>query len=263
MKKVAVFALILMLTIALTACGGSGGSSGQSEEARSAEETADAEASETEEQEAEPEETPVKEEAAWEVGEAGVKVWTDSIGTQWIQIIVPVTNTGTKDLFVSDCKIDVEDSSEHLLDSIDYVEGYPQIIQSGETAWYYEETTFDGDASGGVNVLPHVSVKESKTKCIRLGVSDLDIKDSGYGDLTVTGRVENTTDEEQSSVYIVAFMYDSEGKLIAQAYDIMMDPIAAGDKMGFSMSTFSVPDDVTLDSVANYEVIAFPYQFQF
>ena len=260
MKKVLTIVLVAMLSLAIVACGSSdsGSSSGDKKEeteTEEAEEEAEAEAEEAAEEEVE--------EVAWEVGEAQAVVWANSIDTQWVQMIVPVTNTGSKNLYLDSAKIDLEDETGHLIDSKDYISGYPQVIQPGETAYYYEETTLEGVEAENITAIPHVDLSEAKVECIRLDVSDLDIVDDGYGDLKVTGRVENNTGEDQDSVYIVAFFYDGEGKLIGSALDLSFDTLTAGDKVGFSATSYSLPSDVTLDAIANYEVVAFPYQFQF
>jgi len=265
MKKITIMILVLMLIFSLAACGGSGSSSsdqsgGTVNEAEEPEEEA-----EEEEPESEPEEPakPAKEEAAWEAGDAIIDVWTDSIGTDWIRVMIPVKNTGTKNLYMDDCSIDLEDGSGHLIDTMDYVSGYPQVLQPGETAWFCDEDFFEGDASAGVNALPHFSIEEAEIDCIRFEVSDLDLREGDYGGFKLTGRVENNTDEDQSMVYITAFLYDANGSLVAEIFDIMMDDLAVGDKRGFASTTSAIPGDYTISDIASYEVIAFPYQYQF
>ena len=256
MKKVLLFVLTLALCFGLVACG----SSSDSKDSDSKEETKKEESAE--ESKEEPEEK-VSDEPQWEMGTSTVKTWTNSIGTQWVQMISPITNTGDVNLYLSACKIDLEDEAGHLVDSKDMISVFPQVLQPGETGYYYEETILEDVEATGLKALPHESAEKASVECIRLDVTDLDIKADSYDEISITGRVENNTEEAQSSVYVVAFLYGADGNLIGIAYDIFMDEIAPGDKMGFSASAFSLPDDVTIDAVASYSVVAYPFQYQF
>lgn len=265
MKKSATLFLAGVLCLGLTGCGSSSSSDSskadEKEGASASEETA-AETKEDEKKEEEPKEE-VKEEAAWEVGEATAVTYPDSIGSTWIQIICPVKNTGTKTLYLSSGTMDLEDKDGHLVDSKNLISVFPEVLQPGETAYYYEETILDDGMPTDLNVLPHVKVKEAKVDCIRYEISDVAIADEEYGGVKITGRVENTTDESESMVQIVALLYDADNNLLALPFTYLTDELAAGDKMGFSMSTFSAPDSVTAGAVDHYEIYAYPQQFQF
>ena len=252
MKNTSKAFLTDILCLCMSACGSS--SKPDSSKADEKEETAAAE-EKTEEE--------TKEAVAWETGEARAVTYTDSIGSVWVQVICPVTNTGTKNLYLSSGTMDLEDTDGHLVESLSMVSVFPEVIQPGETAYYYEETILDGGDPGALNVLPHVKVKEAKVDCIRFEISDVDIADESYGDVKVTGRVENTTSENQNLVQVIAFLFDADNNLIALPYTYLTDELAAGDKIGFSMTTFSVPDNVTAGAVDHYEVYAYPQQFQF
>jgi hypothetical protein len=180
-----------------------------------------------------------------------------------VQIICPVTNTGTKDLYLSAGTMDLEDSDGHLVDSKNMVSVFPDVLKPGETAYYYEETTLDEGSPAELSVLPHVKVKEAKVDPIRYETSEVEVSNEDYGGIKITGRVENTTDEDGKMVYVTAFLYDSGNNMIASAFTILMDDLVAGDKIGFSMSTMSVPDSVTAEAVDHYEIYAYPTQFQF
>lgn len=64
-------------------------------------------------------------------------------------------------------------------------------------------------------------------------------------------------------VYITAVYYDANNEIIASAFTILSDNLAAGDKIGFSATTFSVPDTLKTDSIDHYEVFSYPTQYQF
>ena len=134
----------------------------------------------------------------------------------------------------------------------------------GETALIVEQTTLDEDPGNGeLKVVPHYEAKKATVECIRLSVSEEELKDDQYGGLKMTGRVENNTSETQKLVYIVANLYDANDRAIGQLFTILTNELKAGEKIGFELSSLSAPDSLTKDSVARFEVFAFPFQYQF
>lgn len=198
---------------------------------------------------------------AYELGDAEIRTWTDSIGSKWIQVSFAVKNTGGKDLYLSSGTIDVEDASGALIDTLSMVSAYPQIVQPGETAYYYEETTFEGESTEGLKAALHPDIKVSSNECVRLAVSDVTLKDDSYFGVKALGRVENTTDEEQKLVYIVINMFDADGALLGQEFTILSNSLAPGEKISFETS--SLGNRITAAEVASYEIYAFPNQYQF
>lgn len=206
---------------------------------------------------------PVQKTDDYEVGEGRAVTYTDSIGTVWVQISVPVKNTGTTDLYLDSGTMDLEDADGHLVDSKSLVPAYPDVLRPGETAWYYEETILEELPDSELKVIPHVDVKSAKISCIRYEVSDVSLTDQTYGGIKITGRVENTTSGDESFIYVVVYLYDVQDALLCQALTIMTDTLKAGEKMGFSAVTWTSNDAITTEAVARYEVYAFPLQYQF
>lgn len=202
-----------------------------------------------------------KGEADWNVGEPNVNQWTDSINTSWVNVVVPVENTGTTNLYLSPCSVDLEDESGHLVKSLSLVSVYPQVLKPGETGVYFEGTTLDDNSLTNLKAIPHVKIEEAKIDPVRFEASDLSISDDKYGGIKVKGRVENITNEE-NSVSIAAILYNSEN-IILGACHTYSDAVAVGDKVGFEAGTFYLPDDITSADVARYEVYAYITQFQF
>ena len=199
----------------------------------------------------------------WEVGEGTATVYQDSIGGTWVQVKVPVKNIGDTNLYLSAATMDLEDASGQLFDSISLVSVYPQVIQPGETAWYYEETTLDESPESDLTVVPHEEVQKATIDCMRYDISEVKITNESYGGIKVTGRVENKTEKDGSLVYVVAFLYDENDELLCQAFTILTNDLKAGDKVGFSATTFSNQDSFKAENVARYEVYAYPDEWQF
>lgn len=199
---------------------------------------------------------------AYEVGEGLVKTWQNSLGTTWVSVAVPVKNTGNVNLYLSSGTIDVEDASGSLVKTLKMVNVYPQVLQPGETAYYYDETTVDGDLpSEGLKTIPHVDVKKAKVDCIRYATSELSAKDTAYSGAKITGRVENTSDNAESMVYVVANIFDASGNLLAQQFTILDNELQPGEKIGFETSNMGY--EFSVSDIADYEVFAFPHQYQF
>jgi len=203
--------------------------------------------------------------SAHEITYSNVTAYTNSIGTTWVQTIFEVTNTGSVDLYLSSGSYDLENHDGSLIASKTMVSVFPDVISPGEKAYYYEEITLDnytGDGSDLV-VLPRVSVKDAKIDNVRFPVTDVTISDGSYGGLKTMGRVENTSSNDESIVYVVIVFYDANNQPIGLDFTILTDGLATGDKVGFETSSFSLPPTVTMESVSSYEVFAYPQQYQF
>ena len=244
MKKYLIGILCFVVLLGLSACGG-----GQS----SQEDTTDS--GDSGEKQAE---------VNYEVGEGTAVTWTDSIGSHWVQIVVPVTNTGDENLYLESGTFDLEDESGSLLQTVDLVSVFPEVLKPGETACYCEETEADFDSDQKVKVIPHVEVKKATVDCIRLDVSETSISSGDFEEgVLVKGRVENTTDKDQESVYVAAVLYDSEDKVVGSVFTILDNTLAPGEKIGFEATSLAAPYSLTTDTVVHFEVYAYPSQMQF
>lgn len=200
---------------------------------------------------------------SYEITDSRAKTWTNSIGSVWVQTIIEITNTGTTNLYLSSGSYDLEDASGKLIASQTMVSAFPNVLAPGEKGYMYDETTLDKAVDGELTVLPRVDVEEATVDLIRFPVTDTEISNDTYRGVKMLGRVENTSDEEQSLVYIVAFLYDVNGSCIGQISTILLENLAVGDKIGFEMSGFSLPDDITAEAVADFVIYAYPMQYQF
>ena len=204
-----------------------------------------------------------KEEAAWETGAGTAATYTDSIGSNWVRIAVPVMNTGNTDLYLSAGTMDLEDADGHLVDSKSLISVYPQVIKPGETAWYFDETTLEESSDSPLNVVPHVDIKKSSVACVRYDVSDVSFTDESYGGIKVTGRIENTSDAEESWINVAVLLYDENEQFLGVIHTYVTDTVQPGDKIGFSATSLSNYDQLTVSDIAQYRIYAYPEQFQF
>ncbi len=194
--------------------------------------------------------------AEYKSGEVFVNVAKNSIGTNYITVSWPVTNTGTVNLYLKSGSAEVENGNGELQDTLSSIDGYPEVLKPGETGYYFERTQYDGTATSGLKVVPHANIEEASVDCIRYTISDLTIKDETYGGVKVLGRAENTTDKDQSSVTVAALLFDSEGRLIGVDIDYIDGGLAAGEKKAFECT--GLRTDLKSSAVAKYEVYAYP-----
>lgn len=263
-KKVLVLLLAVAMLAALAACGdtGSNNSESPSESVKQSESLSPSENESPSESETPTE--PEKEETAYEITYNNARIYTDSIGTPWVQVIVEIENTGSADLYLSSGKCDLEDKDGNLVKSLSMVSIFPSVIATGEKAYLYEETTLDEAVEGEITALPRFSADKATVDNVRFNVTDAEITGDQFGFMKGKGRVENTTSEaEDGMTYIVFVLKDAESTPIGVMFTIMTDTLNPGDKFGFEVSGMSLPDDVTPDTVASFDTYAYPYQLQF
>lgn len=207
-----------------------------------------------------------KEEAAFEIVYKNAIVYKSSIGAVWLQVIVQIKNIGTEPLCFVNATLDLENEDGSLFRTLQLCSAKPDIVKPGETALIVENKMLDEDPGiESLNVVPHIKGSKPQNDCIRLSTSEerLFLVDGPSDNLRLTGRVENTTDKAQNMVYVIANLYDSEHHAIGQLFTVITDEIQPGEKIEFDLTTVSVPDSVNPDSVASFEVFAFPEQLQF
>ena len=250
MKKLLI--LFLCLVICLSACG-----SNEPEEILSPESSS----SQEEIPKAEEKPTTPKETFTYEI--YPVKTWVNSIGTPWAQAIIAITNTADYNLYLSSfsSSLDLETASGSLFATQNSVNAYPQVIAPGETGYYYEEFILNSLPEGELNPNWHLTIEPATVEQIRFPVSDVTLSADSCGYIKAIGRVENTTEEEQSLVFISVMLFDAENKPIGHMATFV--DLAPKDKKGFECSALSLPDDISLDDVASYAVVAYNQQYQF
>ena len=207
-------------------------------------------------------ESETESEVAYEITYTSVVLHENSIGSVWADVIAEVTNTGTTDLYLSSGSIDLEDESGTLVDVLNYVSVYPQIISPGEKAYYFENTIIDDVSETDVlNLVLHPDIEEATIEKSDFPVTDVAIRDDDFFGVEATGRVENTSDEDESFLYVVIVLFNTNDKPMAVLMTI--EDVDSGVKKGFTATALSISDEITAASVARYEVYAYSDQFQF
>ncbi len=194
----------------------------------------------------------------YSVGNESVSVTTDSIGTIYVTASFSVTNNGKQNIYLDSGSADVENSNGNLEDTVS-LSACPKVLKPGETGWYYERGFYEGSEKTNLKLVAHPEVEKASVDCIRYVVSDVSIKNEQYLGAKVIGRVENTTSEDGTLVNVVANLFDSNGKLIAQESAYVDGTLAAGDKKSFEIGTLNT--SLKASNIAKYEVYAYPTQY--
>ena len=203
--------------------------------------------------------TTPKKEMKYEVMNPEISFWEDSIHSRWVKIAVPVKNTGTMDLYLDDCQIDLETEAHELLDTIDYIGGYPDYIQPGEVGYYYKEAIVDFKEEN-VLALVHENIEKASNSVIRYNISDVTIEEDEIFGIEIKGRVENNTSKDESIVVITANLYDNNDKLLCNCQTYLSNGLKSNEKIGFSLSPFAYTT-LSPSDIARYEIYAYPQQY--
>lgn len=206
-------------------------------------------------------------EVQYEITDNGFEYYTNSIGSVEYYGFVEITNTGSDNLYLSKAVFDIEDNDGHLLQSDDFISSAPSVIKPGEKGYFYNglgsNLIDDGvSTSNGINLVPQITVKKATGEPARFEVTDTDLREGSLGDPMVTGRVINDTEQDVGYLYINVIFYDANGKVLAITGTSITD-LPAGGKASFECDAMFGNDNVTINNIADYKVIAEDTYMQF
>lgn len=196
----------------------------------------------------------------YEITDSGLEYHRNSIGDVEYYGFVEITNTGKGNIYLSDCTFDLEDDDGHLLQSDDFISKCPYIIRPGEKGYFFNNIGSalldDGvSTSNGIHLVPQISLKSTEAEPVEYDVSDTDIRKDNYGGIKITGRVTNNTEDDDSFVSVRIIFYDNSGKVIGIT-STTIDDLDAGSTVSFDTSTMFDTMDISIESVADYKVVA-------
>ena len=201
----------------------------------------------------------VEKEVMYEIVDTQFYTFVNSIGSGEYFFIMEIENTGSCDLYLAECKVDLEDSNGHLLQTGDTMSNCPSIIKPGEKGYFYNGT-LEMLIDDNVNVrdvataVPHIEIEAANGEAIEYPISDLSIaEENGYA--KVVGRVTNNTSEDDSGVYINVIFYNCDGKVIGITGTNVYD-IKAGETKGFDCSSMFMAGELNYSDIADYKIIA-------
>ena len=180
--------------------------------------------------------------------------------------IVPIINTSDHNLYLKDCKFDIEDANGHLLGTDNNVSTCPSVIEPGETGYFYNPFS-------GVDVVNEFTpdlkylkispiVKKATGKRVRYDVTDTSMSVDTWGGRSVIGRVTNNTDKDDNMCYINAIYFDENGGAIGIVGTNVMD-LYVGVPVSFDISSIYLQEAAKECANPSFVVVAEPMYFQF
>lgn len=194
----------------------------------------------------------------YEISYTNVYLYEVGSGSVWIQAIAEITNTGEAALSLDTATFHVKNDAGETIASKGNIHSYPTVLTAGEKGYFYIETPIEGtDVNAQMTLDPQVEI--SKTSLIRhtFEASDTKLSTNALGDLTVTGKIENTTDKSFKTVYIAAVLYDKNNLPIGVIPSSLSYSLLAGETAELECSAFALPDTIDKEAVASFTIWAY------
>ena len=109
--------------------------------------------------------------------------------------------------------------------------------------------------ANGVKLVPEFEVKVARDAIVDYPVSDTSMTKDEYGGMKIVGRVENTTSEDSSLLYIEALYLDANGKVLAIS-GVNVTELKANSKTGFEIDSMFMDDTVKPEQIKSFKIIA-------
>lgn len=199
--------------------------------------------------------TPV---TAYEITYQNARVYQDQLGLVFFQGIVEIENIGSSNLVLTSGAMDFEDAAGNLLAAEKGVYLFPDILLPGEKGYLYCQMNYESAIPDTIKMIVRPKVEGTDSIPVRLTVSDVSVSGTNYGEIRILGRVENTTDKTQSLYYIAAVLFDENQVPVAVISNFFSEDIEQGEKFGFELDSFFLPQDITAESVSDVLLYAYP-----
>lgn len=178
------------------------------------------------------------------------------------QVGIVVRNIGNTYLHIDDSTYDLEDAEGKIVATSFRTRAYPQIIRPKENAYLFDTISIDvWTKPQPLAVVLHLNADTTSLDPIRLDVPEFYLTDLQHnGGIKMLGRVENRTEDVQSSIAIGAILFDEKDRPFGMIPATHTGEVAPGAKVGFD-GAFPIKG-ISCSHIARYEVFAFPRQEQ-
>jgi len=191
-------------------------------------------------------------------------VFDDGYGKAEYQAIIEIQNTSSGNLYLGTAKFDIYDQNGNIVASESFISSDPSVIAPGEKGYYYSNGGYlDNVPMGNYVLRPTVNVESTNLSATRFSVSGTSIKTTDFGkNIDVLGTITNNTSEDEGLLWAVIVLFDNNNLPIG-VYGTNILNVNAGSTVGFEAEGWHLPEYITINDVARYEVIAAPTQYQF
>ena len=205
--------------------------------------------------------------ASYQVTDTVFSYWQNSIGEFRYFGCVEIENTSSGNLYLAGATFDFEDNNGHLLKTETFISTCPNIIRPGEKGFFYDSIgSLDLDSSqlgNGIVFKPDITVKVASGVPVDYTISDVSLKSSTMFDWpTLTGRVTNETEDEDSLVSIYGIFRGLDGRPIAIASTSVTE-LESNTTKSFEITNVFSGNHVEVDDISSYEIIARKMYIQF
>jgi hypothetical protein len=200
-----------------------------------------------------------------EVSKSGFQVWKDSLGTVWGHGAIEIKNTGSVAVDIGDISISFVGKDNSVAGTLSMVLPVPEILQPGEVAYAGDSSTLEGvtDPSEITGIEANIDFDKTDKTAQILEISDLKIASSQYGGPKVTGRVNNSSNENADDIRIIIAMFDENNNLLGVYTESPQVTLAPGKSMGFEASYPPIEIEGFANKVKNMVGKAFNWKFDF
>lgn len=191
-------------------------------------------------------------------------VFDDGYGKAEYQAIIEIQNTSSGNLYLGTAKFDIYGRSGNIVASESFISSDPSVIAPGEKGYYYSNGGYlDNVPMGNYVLRPTINVESTNLSATRFSVSGTSIKTTDFGkNIDVLGTITNNTSEDEGLLWVVIVLFDNNNLPIG-VYGTNILDVNAGSTVGFEAEGWHLPEYITINDVARYEVIAAPTQYQF
>ena len=198
--------------------------------------------------------------ASFKVTDQRLNVYRNRAEEFWGQVIAAVQNTGDAPIYLQNSTFHITDAEGKSLASDTTVSAYPQIVAPGETGYYYAETYLETESAEGLMLefTPQVSV--SAQQAVAYTVENPNLQDSRYGGMELRVTLSNSAAQDTRHYCVAVLLFDAEGKLLGQFYDVPSVKVPAGGSAVLELSSYMLPDTVTKAEIADYRILAYELQ---
>lgn len=198
----------------------------------------------------------------YEISYTQVHLYEISSGSVWMQAIAEIKNTGETNLSMDTATFLVKDSAGETIANKGNVLSYPRILSAREKGYFYMEAPLSGvDVNTQLTLEPQVEISKTSVVKHTFEATDTKLSTNALGDLTVTGKIHNTTDKTYETVYTATILYDEKDLPIGLIPSSASYSLVSGETAELADAAFALPDTVDEDAVASFTVLAYAISF--
>lgn len=199
---------------------------------------------------------------SYTLGTCSIQTYRDDAGAIWAMGIAEIVNTSDTPLFLDYGSFTLLDAEDNVLMTVDSVAAYPQVLLPNERGYYFEVFESDLPSEQALQLVAAPEVKETGMDAVRCTVTDTQLRNSPYGGVELSGRIENTTDADGELVCIAALLFDEDGALLGVLTSILTETLKVGAQTDFTVDSFMLPPELKAEQVKDMQVLAYPLQEQ-